>query len=111
MANVYTSTTCTTTEKSLITGANGPVVNTQTVKPTQAGLNLVNLVAGDSIEIKLYEKADTAEAQQLIATYQFAGIPADKLVFLPALGLGSGYDVTCKKLTGTDRVVGLSLRT
>lgn len=73
----------------------------------QAWLFFVSIAAGDVFEIKVYEKVLTT--QRLAMVTRIRGPTATAYV-IPGLLLGNGWDVTVKKISGTDRVVEWSLR-
>lgn len=74
----------------------------------QAMLDLANLAAGDQYEFKLYEKVDGANAR---VVYQavVTGVQSPPIFPMPAFIVGAGWEVSAKKLAGTDRVIGWSL--
>jgi hypothetical protein len=98
-----------TTEHSMTTDTSGPDADT-TVGMFQACIDLNALAAGDVFEFKCYEKARSGDTQRLAFSAQFANAQAQPLWFSPALILGVGWDMTLKKITGTDRAIVWSIR-
>lgn len=74
----------------------------------QVLLDLSAMAAGDQFQVRLYEKVNGG-TQRPISTAVLAGAQGE-LYVLPALLVGEGWDVTLKKLAGTDRAIGFSLR-
>lgn len=65
------------------------------------------ITAGDVFELKLYEQVN-GSTQRGKVIRRFVG--GESLVMLPRLPLTEGYDLTLKKISGTDRAVPFSLR-
>lgn len=89
--------------------------NTTTGVPTsqtddhfeQCKVYFVSTVAGDIFEVKIYEKVLTT--QRVSYSFRVRG-PTSTIYTIPGEILGEGYDITVKKIAGTDRVVEWSLR-
>jgi hypothetical protein len=76
----------------------------------QLFLDLNALVAGDTYELKLYEKVLSAGTQRLIETWVFTGVQGKPHWVAPSLLLLHGWDMTLKRLAGSDRTIGWSIR-
>jgi hypothetical protein len=74
----------------------------------QAYIHIASMAAGDQYEVKVYEKVN-AQGPQLIYYAVLDGAQANPLV-TPSLIVGDGWEVSVKKLAGTDRTVHWSLR-
>jgi hypothetical protein len=105
------SATIGTTEYSLPADANYSSGSPQTTDAVvQAFLDLSALAAGDQFQIAVYEKVNAG-------TQRLVGVPAvvvgaqSGLYVTPAMVLGEGWDITVKKLAGTDRSIAWSIRT
>lgn len=68
------------------------------------------MVAGDQYEVKLYEKYDAGGTQRHVETWILTGAQSKPLFTLPSMILGEGWDVTVKRLAGSDRTIGWSIR-
>jgi hypothetical protein len=68
-----------------------------------------NMAFGDQYEIKVYEKITSAGSQREIYAAVLTGVMTDSWVS-PSLVFLHGWDVTVKKLAGTDRSISWSLR-
>lgn len=103
------SATISTTEYSLPN--NGTTLTPQTDDALlQAWIDFGAMVAGDEYEWKVYEKVNGSGAtQRVIASGRVIGAQANPVV-IPTVIVGEGWDVTVKKITGTDRSIGWSLR-
>lgn len=76
----------------------------------QVFIDLANLAAGDEYEIKLYEKATSGGTQRVVEVWSIIGAQAKPLWVSPSLILLHGWDVTLKKIAGTDRSISWSIR-
>jgi hypothetical protein len=74
----------------------------------QVWLGLSNMVAGDQYELKIYEKV--LSTQRLCHYQVFTGAQSPVGVILPTIIVGTGWDVTMKRLAGSDRTIEWSLR-
>jgi hypothetical protein len=99
----------TTTEHSLTTDTAGPDTDT-TVGCFQAFIDLSAMLAADVFEFKVYEKARAADTQRLAYSARFANVQSAPLWISPTLILGAGWDMTLKKISGTDRTITWSVR-
>lgn len=109
VTNFTGSETVSTTEWSMTTDTAGPDVDT-TVGMFQAWIDLSALLAGDVFEWRLYEKARAADTQRLVTSGQFQGAQAAPIWVSPGFILGAGWDMTLKKISGTDRLITWSIR-
>lgn len=99
----------TTTEHSLTTDTDGPDVETSD-GVFQAFLDVNLLAFGDEFCFKVYEKAQSTDTQRAVYTAYICGAQADPIFVAPALVLINGWDMTLKKLAGTDRTITWSIR-
>jgi hypothetical protein len=93
-----------TTEWSMTTDSSGPDVDT-TAGVFQAFVDLNAVAAGDTFEFKAYEKVRTGDTQRVIYSARFTGAQGTAVWASPSLILGVGWDMTLKKLAGTDRAI------
>jgi len=96
--------TVSTTEHSLTTDTAGPDADT-TSGIFQALVDLNAVAAGDVFEFKAYEKVRTGDTQRMIYSARFANTQAAPVWVSPTLVLGIGWDMTMKKISGTDRAI------
>lgn len=75
----------------------------------QAFFDCAAMAAGDQFQFRVYEKVTSGGTQRVIYEAILTGTQAPTYVF-PTLALKHGWDVTIKKLTGTDRTIYWSLR-
>lgn len=66
------------------------------------------MAAGDEFLIQLYEKITSAGTQLVIDSWRLV-FPVDRLL-VAGMILHNGWDITIKKISGTDRTVEWSLR-
>jgi hypothetical protein len=71
----------------------------------QPFLDLNAVAAGDVFRFAVYEKCRTGDPQRLIYTSEFAGAQSAPIWAGPSLLLGVGWDMTLKKISGTDRAI------
>lgn len=76
----------------------------------QAWIDFTNLTASEEYQVSLYEKINGSSAL-LIARWSLVGAQAQSGWTMPAMLLGEGWEVGVKKISGTDRSIGWSLRT
>lgn len=74
----------------------------------QVWIDFDAMAAGDEYQIKLYEKVNAGTARAVIDT-RVTGDQSAPWVS-PSLVVGEGWDVTVKKIAGTDRSIAWSLR-
>jgi len=93
-----------TTEWSMTTDTAGP--DAETTAGVFAALVDFNAVAaGDTFRFAVYEKCRTGDTQRLIYTAEITGAQPSPLWASPSLFLGVGWDMTLKKIAGTDRAI------
>lgn len=110
ISEAFTGTeTVSTTEWSLTTDTGGPDAETSDGW-FQCFLDLNALAAGDVFEFKVYEKVLTGGTQRLVYSARFAGAQGAPVWASPTLGLLFGWDMTLKKISGTDRSIDWSIR-
>jgi hypothetical protein len=110
ISEAYTgSATISTTEWSLTTNTAGPDVDTND-GIYQFFVDLNALAAGDVFECRMYEKATSAGTQRLVYSCRFAGAQGAPVWASPSFILLHGWDVTLRKIIGTDRSLAWSIR-
>lgn len=93
-----------TTEHSLTTDTSGPDVDT-TAGVFQPFLDLNAVAAGDTFQFTVYEKVRTGDTQRKVYVAEFTGAQGTPIWAGPSLLLGVGWDMTLKKIAGTDRTI------
>lgn len=101
--------TVSTTEWSMTTDSAGPDADTGD-GAFQAVIELNNLAVGDVFEWKLYEKCQSGSTQRLSGSARFADVQAAANWVSPCVLLMHGWDMTLKKISGTDRSISWSIR-
>lgn len=105
IAELYTGTEAVAgTEWSLTTDTSGPNADT-TDGVFQAVLDVADMIAGDELEIKLYEKARSGDTQRLAELWVLSGAQSSPLWISPSLILLHGWDFTAKATAGTITVL------
>ena len=89
-----------TTEWSLTTDTSGPDVETSD-GVFQTFLDLSDMVAGDQLQIRIYEKAQSTDTQRVLYEAVLVGAQTQLVYVLPSLILINGWDITLKALAGT----------
>ena len=93
-----------TTEHSMTTDTAGPDVDT-TDGVFQIFLDLSDMVAGDELQIRIYEKVRSGDTQRIVAQWSVFGAQADPIWVSPALILMHGWDATLDAIAGTITVL------
>jgi hypothetical protein len=102
------SASVSTTEYSLTN--NSTTIATQTDDGVyQVFLDLNALAAGDEYQIRVLEKVQSAGTQRAVFVAYVVGAQGE-LWCSPSLILLHGWDVTLKKISGTDRTIEWSIR-
>jgi hypothetical protein len=101
--------TVSTTEWSLTTDTAGPDVQTDD-GVYQCFLDLNALAKGDVFEFRVYEKVLSTSTQRAVWRARFANAQSDPNWVTPSLILLHGWDITLKKISGTDRAIDWSIR-
>jgi hypothetical protein len=76
----------------------------------QAFIDFANLTSTEQYEIKLYEKVTSGGSQRLVEVWTVMGAQAKPCWASPSLILLHGWDITVKKIAGTDRSIAWSIR-
>jgi hypothetical protein len=111
MAITFTndSASISTTEYSLPADASGPTAQT-TDGVFQFFIDFANMAAGDQYQVRLYEKYDSNGTQRLVEEWILSGAQSKPMFVIPAVVLGEGWDVTVKRIAGSDRTIYWSIR-
>lgn len=76
----------------------------------QCFLDLNAMTAAEQYEFKISEKGQSGGTQRLLHYAVFTGAQSPPIFVTPALVLMHGWDMTLKKLAGTDRTIEWSIR-
>jgi hypothetical protein len=76
----------------------------------QIFLDLNAMAAGDQYQLKIYEKIVSGGTQRSMHSPIFGDVQTDPIIVIPTVILLWGWEVTMKKLAGTDRSIGWSIR-
>jgi hypothetical protein len=105
IAELYSGTEAvTTTEWSLTTDTSGPDADT-TDGVFQVFLDVSDMVAGDILQIKFYEKCRSGDTQRLAQEWVLTGAQSMPLWVTPSFILLHGWDFTLYALAGTITVL------
>jgi hypothetical protein len=110
ISEAFTGTeTVSSTEWSL-TGDDSSLDTITTDGVYQVWLDLSALAAGDIFELKAYEKVLSGGTQRLCYLATFAGVQGEPHWVGPSFIFLHGWDLSLKKLSGTDRAISWSIR-
>lgn len=110
ISQIYAVTeTVGTTEWSFTTDSSGPDADT-TTGVFQVFLDVNAMAAGDQFQIRIYEKIASGGTQRVVYQAILTGAQSEPIWVSPSLVLMHGWDVTVKKLAGTDRSIIGSIR-
>lgn len=105
IAELYSGTEAVgTTEHSLTTDTAGPDVDT-TDGIYQVFLDVNDMVAGDELQIRVYEKVRAGDTQRIVWQETLVGVQATPIWVSPSLILMHGWDVTLDAIAGTITVL------
>lgn len=91
-----------TTEWSLATDTSYDSGDAQTTDGVfQVWLDLSDMVAGDQLQVRMYEKVRSGDTQRIFAEWILAGAQSSPIWVSPTFVLLHGWDVTCDALAGT----------
>jgi hypothetical protein len=93
-----------TTEWSLTTDTSGPDSDT-TDGVFQTFLDVSDMVAGDELQIRVYEKCRSGDTQRIVYQDTLVGVQAEPIYVTPSLILMHGWDVTLDAIAGTITVL------
>lgn len=95
-----------TTEHSLTTDTSYDTADAQTTAGLyQLVLDLSDMVAGDQLQIRLYEKCRSGDTQRVAEQWILTGAQSQPLWIGPAVMLMHGWDFTLDALAGTITVL------
>jgi hypothetical protein len=91
-----------TTEWSLATDTSYDTADAQTTDGVfQVFLDLNDMIAGDQLQIRIYEKVRSGDTQRIVYQSILTGAQGEPIWVSPSLVLLHGWDVTCDALAGT----------
>lgn len=91
-----------TTEHSLATDTSYDTGDAQTTDGVfQAFLDVSDMVAGDQLQIRIYEKVRGGDTQRIVYEAVLTGAQSQPVWVSPSLVLMHGWDITCGALAGT----------
>lgn len=93
-----------TTEWSCTTDSAGPDADTTPGK-YQLVLDVSNMVAGDTLQIRVYEKARSGDTQRIVQEWILPGAQSSPIWMSPEVTLMHGWDFTLDALAGTITVL------
>jgi hypothetical protein len=101
IAELYSGTEAVgATEWSCTTDTSGPDVDT-TDGVFQVFLDLSDMIAGDQLQIRVYEKVRSSSTQRIVYQAILTGAQPEPVWVSPSLILMHGWDVTLDALAGT----------
>lgn len=106
------SASISTTEYSLLNDST-TLATITTDALVQGWIDFGAMTAADEYEVKFYETAYTGGSKVAVHHVIVAGLDGGLIggiLVLPSLIVGLGWDVTVKKLSGTDRTIGWNIR-
>lgn len=91
-----------TTEHSLATDTSYDTGDAQTTDGVyQVWLDLSDMVAGDQLQIRVYEKVRSGDTQRVVEEWVLTGAQSKPIWVSPTLIMLHGWDVTLDALAGT----------
>jgi hypothetical protein len=102
-AYANTQAVTTATEWSCTTDTAGPDVDT-TDGVYQVFLDVSDMVAGDELQIRVYEKVQSTDTQRIVYQSNLFGPQSPPIWVSPSLILLHGWDVTLNQMAGTANI-------
>lgn len=91
-----------TTEWSLATDTSYDTADAQTTDCIlQVWLDLSDMIAGDQLQVRLYEKVRSGDTQRVVEEWILTGAQSKPNWVSPSFVVMHGWDVTCDALAGT----------
>lgn len=91
-----------TTEHSLATDTSYDTGDAQTTEGILQGvLDLSDMIAGDQLQVRIYEKVRSGDTQRIVYEAILTGAQVEPIWPMPALAVKHGWDVTADALAGT----------
>lgn len=104
-SNAFTGTEAvSTTEWSMTTDSAGPDVDT-TPGVFQIFLDVSDMVDGDELQIRVYEKVRAGDTQRIVYQSNLVGPQSPPIWVSPSLILLNGWDATLDAISGTITVL------
>lgn len=101
IAELYSGTKAVdTTEWSCTTDTSGPDSDT-TDGVFQVFLDVSDMIAGDELQIRIYEKCRSGDTQRIVYQSTLTGAQSHPIWVSPSLVLMHGWDVTLDAIAGT----------
>ena len=101
IAELYSGTEAVgATEHSCTTDTAGPDSDT-TKGVFQVFLDVSDMIAGDQLQVRIYEKVRSGDTQRVVYQAILTGAQSDPIWVSPSLVLMHGWDVTLDALAGT----------
>ena len=95
-----------TTEWSCATDTSYDTADAQTTDGfLQAVFDLSDMVLGDELQIRMYEKCRSGDTQRLVDEWVLKGVQAKPIYVTPGIVVMHGWDVTLDALAGTITVL------
>jgi hypothetical protein len=93
----------TATEWSMTTDTAGPDLETSD-GVFQVFLDLADMVSGDELQIRIYEKVQSGDQQRIVYQSNLIGPQSPPIWVSPSLVLMHGWDVTLNQMAGTANI-------
>jgi hypothetical protein len=95
-----------TTEHSLVSDTSYDTGDASTTEAIlQVVLDLDDMVGGDQLQIRIYDKCRSGDTQRVLEEWIFTGDQGSRLWASPAIHVKNGWDVTADALAGTITVL------
>lgn len=111
LSTIDRTATIGTTEYSIAAGTTTGVPTSQTTEAIiETVIDFSAAAAGDQFEVAYYDAAVSGGTQRKLSTQTFSGLQDPPIQVMPPIHFRHAYDITVKKLAGTDRSLTMSLR-
>ena len=101
ITEAYANTEAISTTEWSLTGDDGTIDTITTDGVYQVFLDVSDMVSGDELQIRIYEKVQAADTQRIVYQSNLVGPQSPPIWVSPSLVLMHGWDVTLDAIAGT----------
>jgi hypothetical protein len=111
ISELYSGTAAITTTEWSLTNNSSTIATQATDAAIQVRLDVGDMVAGDQLQVRVYEKCRSGDTQRIAFEHVLSGVQSTPLFYSPCLLVLHGWDVTLDTLAGTSITVNWSIVT
>jgi hypothetical protein len=104
ITEAYANTESITTTEWSLTGDDSSLDTITTAGVYQVFLDVSDMVSGDELQIRIYEKVRSADTQRVVYQSNLVGPQSPPIWVSPSLVLMNGWDVSLDQIAGTSGI-------